>query len=366
MQPLNLSEENPAPGQPPTTTAATTPGQSDIQPTQTRGARPPFSLIGDAKQHLGVIVLLPLHVGVFLVVLHYAAVEESPLPRSSINRTNLGRTIFEYFTRVFTVVVGILDASLIVFASKPQWVGPTRRDLYWPWFRKHLLLGILSGIIILFFSMIPYLVKHTVQEIGYDGACEDDWLTVTLTGHSAHHKEDPNTASFALSSARNFVLFTFTSQDPEANTFGLVGTANAPTLSRPRLQNVTYDFGSRTVSGRCVDTDTTAPCVTGTFDDRDRTFLTFNLTSNGTQTISRSPYKDWSLEDTVSVILYRVNAATGTLGERLLQTSVGQCRKVKVCVPLSPVASGIVDADILVPLGWLLYQHAIFSVKCSA
>lgn len=301
-----------------------------------------------------------LHGVLALCVFFYAKTEAHPLPRGPINRTYHSLTAFAALSYILGVIVGLSDAFLVMALVRPLWPGATR---HWS-LRVLAYVGwVVVGLCITFFFAISPLI-FSVIETGpaYAHACDGDWMTVLLTGHDYQHTQGANSAAFALSAAPDDVLFTFTSQDPDASVFSLV-SANATAGVLPALRSVTYNFDAHTVAGLCYGDNSATPCMTGTFDQS--SYLTFDLSVNGTRAVSRSVYREWSLEDVPSVIMRRVDPGTGALAERLLQTSVGQCARLKVCVPAPPGDARVLGADVLVPVGWILNQFAPYAVKCT-
>lgn len=306
-------------------------------------------------------VLLACHGVLAVLVLFFAKAEAHPLPRSPVNRNIHTLQAVEAFGFIFGFIVGGIDAAIV--ASMTTKCYPSRSGSCCVKFIFFILAGAVTLAVAFFFMMSPWIFQSVLSRPAFAHACDADWLTVLLTGHKYKHDQDKNTAVFSLSSAPSDVLFTFTSQDPDASVFGLVNTSAGAAVT-PALRNITYDFNAHTVSGLCNGDASGAPCLTGTWDQS--SFLAFDLAFNGTRTRLRSAYKDWSFEDVPSVILHRVEPSTGALAERVLQTSVGQCQRLKVCVPRDASAAGtVLGADILVAVGWILNQQAPYAVKCT-
>lgn len=192
----------------------------------------------------------------------------------------------------------------------------------------------------------------------YAHACDNDWITVTLTAHTFQDMDRLNRADFALSTRPADVLFTFTSNDPDPSVFIVVGSdSNTNSVVRPGLRRITFDFTAGTFSGVCDDG---SPCSSGTFDQA--TYLSFNLSSSdNSSTLLRSTEFEWSIGNRPIFILQDEH------GARVLQASVApDCTHMKVCVPAnSAIYGGVLGPDVLVPVGWTLNQHAVQAVACS-
>ncbi|KZV79896.1 hypothetical protein EXIGLDRAFT_781699 [Exidia glandulosa HHB12029] len=355
MDQLEMSEENPAPPKPVPTRVRY--ALATRRESAARRARPWMCLI------IFLVVLLGCHAILAVVVLYYSQAEAYPLPRGIVNRTYHGLTAFAAFAYILGAFVGLSNACLCINGFRPLYPAARRSCCFKTLFWMPLFLG--GTCIGLFFVLSPLIFSSIRQDSAYAHTCDNDWITVLFTGHRYNALDKPNTADFALSAAEKDVLFTFTSQDPDADKFGLVSASlEGSSTVHPELRNITYDFNARTFSGMCFGNNSTTPCAAGTYDDR--SFLTFDVSVNGTRTVSRSMYQEWSLEDVLSIILYRVNATTGALAERMLQTSVGHCPNLKVCIPRDVARpDGVIPADILVPLGWMLNKQALWAVDCT-
>ncbi|KZV98085.1 hypothetical protein EXIGLDRAFT_832361 [Exidia glandulosa HHB12029] len=350
---LGESEENPAPPREPPTRA--------VQQIAVRGtARVKSTLPYWCGLLIFIAVWLFVHGILFMFVYFYARAEAYPLPRGIINHTYRGLTAFSVIGAIIGGLLGFFNAILLMACLSP--LSPSYKRGCCIKGAAYVIRAIVFLSVLLFFCMSGFISSSVWKAHTYAHACEDDWMMVVLTGHDYSRPGRPNTATFFLSSAPSEALFIFTSQDPDPNTFGLVDLESTAAV-RPALQNITYDYTARTFLALCHGKDGSSTCASGTFDDR--SFLTFDISYNGTRSVSRSVYRDWTLEDTLSIILYRVDTSTNTLVDRMLQTSVDNLAvEVKVCVPHQTDASAdILNADILVPFGWMIYQHGVFSVK---
>lgn len=309
------------------------------------------------------VFLFVLHGILVVFVYFYVQTEANPLPRGVINRTKHGLQAFSAFAYIFGGVLGLCDSALFASTVR-QTCFPKRRSgcvqclAYIP-------LVLMSISIALFFILSPMIFSDIATGPAFAHACDNDWMTVLLTGHSYDHTSDPSTADFSLSSSPTDILFTFASQDLNGFTFNLTST-NPFASTTPSLRSVQYDFTSHNVSGLCLGNSDSGPCMTGSFDDT--SYLTFDVSLNGTRSLVRSLYKEWSLEDVPSVMLYRVDQMTNTLTERVLQTSIaGTCQTLKVCVtrPTNFAMTTTLDFDVVVAVGWVLYRQAAYAVDCS-
>ncbi|KZV97083.1 hypothetical protein EXIGLDRAFT_833082 [Exidia glandulosa HHB12029] len=354
MDSIELSEENPAPPKPAPVRAR--------YAIQTRREAVAHRVRRYRCLGLFLPILILCHGVLAVLVYYYSQAEAYPLPRGVINRNRHGLQAFAAFAYMLGIFVGISDGFLLLkYSPWGAGYGCVVTALFYLLFP-----AAITGLAF-FFILSPLIFTRIRQSIAYKHACADDWVTVLLTGHQYNALDMPNSADFALSTAPPDVLFTFRSQNPDADVFGLVSASvdlGVPTpMIRPELRNITYDFNARTFSAFCLD-DSTLPCATGTYDDR--SFLTFDVSVNGTRTLSRSLYKEWSKGNVVSIILYHVDAGSGALTERILQTSGGNCPNLKVCLPRDVARlDGVIAAETLVPLGWMLHQQSIWTEGCT-
>ncbi|KZV93226.1 hypothetical protein EXIGLDRAFT_749255 [Exidia glandulosa HHB12029] len=356
MDGLELSEENPAPRKPAITRVRFA--------MKTRREAVAGRLQVSKCFGVFLVFLVVCHGFLAGVVFFYSQVQAYPLPHGAINRTKRGLAVFTVFAYLLGAFVGLSDSSLFWKAAKPHF--PSARSNCCVKALFCLSFAAVWAGIGLFFAMSPLIFSIVQQNIAYEHACKDDWITVLFTGHRYDAANKPNTADFALSTAPSAVLFTFTSQNPDADKFGLVrasldlGGGSSTSTPHPELRNITYNFDARTFSGLCFGDDSTTPCATGTYDDC--SLLTFNVSVNGTQTVLRSLYDDWTFGE---VILYRVDAS-GALVERMIQTAGDNCPTLKVCIPYDVARSdSVIAADVLVALGMMLYQQGMSAVACT-
>ena len=204
-----------------------------------------------------------------------------------------------------------------------------------------LLTAFLSLVVSAFFIvivMLGFISANAVQSNIYPHVCQNDWLQITLLGHDYKHTQGRNIATFSFVETGE-TLFTFTSYDPNQYEFKLAGlNSTAPIRVLPSLSAVTYNSTTNHITGTCYNSTDT--CVTGYVWPYDG--LEFGTSYNGTTSISRSLYNNWSFGRVPSVIMYRTEP-DGSRGERILQTTFvnpGSCAEQKLCVAHAAQTSG--------------------------
>ncbi|EJD46102.1 hypothetical protein AURDEDRAFT_124230 [Auricularia subglabra TFB-10046 SS5] len=299
------------------------------------------------------------------MVYFYVQTSTHPLPRGAINRTYRGLTAFTAFTFIFGYAAGLVDSVLIVNALRRcSWYQRSRRtccpwSLYWAFF------WIIGVIVMLVFGMAGVVISLVIGIPTYRHACEKDWITVLLEGNDYDNRTAPNRATFSLS-ANKEPLFMFTSQDPDRWQFNLDSLGSAHPSVLPALRNITFDDPKLAVSGLCYGDNSTTPCMTGRYDPV--VYLSFDITNSGARSRIRSPYREWSLDDVLSVILQRVEDDGSLSDVRVLQTSPPKpmdCKQLKVCIAHPRAPTNVLGADILAALGWLMGTQGDAAAECT-
>lgn len=318
--------------------------------------------VSHPKATLFLIILHGLHA---ITIYFYARAIAYPLPRGVINHTYKSLVAFWMFTTGLGFILGSVDGAFVVDALRRRHSRLQPSDD-----RRHRFLTVvLSASVCMVFAMIFGLAGTVAAEIAagrsYGHACERDWITVLLEGPDSQHRGAPYRATFSLNAGKA-PLFTFTAQDPDRWQFSLASLDAARPEVLPALRNITFDDPKLAVSGLCYGDNATTPCMTGRYDPI--AYLSFDITTNSTRARSRSPYREWSLDNALSVLLRRVDDAGRLSAVRVLQTSTsrpGDCKQLKVCVAHPPAPTNVLGADILVAVGWLLGVQGEYAIKCT-
>lgn len=361
MERLFVSEGNPAP--PPSVYRRATQAILVAETRASTRLRTNCNLhIPRPKFTLTMIALHTIHV---IMVYFYVRTIAHPLPRGAINHTFRGLTAFTVFTYILGYVVGCVEAVLIVATLRTlagiQRVSSNCCTFFLIW----ILLWAVGITVVLLFGMAGLVFSQVALVPAFRHACRDDWITVLLDGPNYRHRDTPYRATFSLSETSE-PLFTFTSQDPDRWRFNLMTLGSASPSVLPALRNITYDDPRLAVSALCYGDNTTAPCATGRYDPI--AYLSFDVTVNGIRSRIRSPYREWSLDDVLSVSLRNVGDDGSLSPLRVLQTSPrkpGNCRQLKVCIAHPQSPSSVLGADILVAVGWLLGVQGEAAAKCT-
>ncbi|EJD46103.1 hypothetical protein AURDEDRAFT_151652 [Auricularia subglabra TFB-10046 SS5] len=299
-----------------------------------------------------------------IMVFFYAEATAHPLPRGVVNHTYEGLATFWFFMSGFGFMLGSIEGGMVVDALRRRY-NIQRSDGRRIWFLASLGFWVISVVFATVLGLAGTVITEIAAAHSFRHACERDWTSVLLVGPDHKHRNSPYRATFSLSATKE-PLFTFTSQDPDRWHFNLVSLNSTRPAVLPALRNITFDDPKLAVSGLCYGDNATAPCMLGRYDPI--VYLSFDVTTNGTRECVRSPYRDWSLDDVLSVILRRV-ADDGTLSDvRILQTSTykpGDCKQLKVCVAHPQVPTSVLGADILVAVGWLLGIQGEAAAKCT-